>query len=353
VKAEPWIREGFDVSLLGNRNGAGMGEAARPLKDVRELIARMPAADAKSAQAASEALVARYQRPEEFGRLSGLGRWLASWQGRYPPRIERPVTAIFVSGHGLADSGVSFISSAGVLKRLEALRAGQTAVNAIASREGVTIRAFELAVESPTPNIAEAAAMTPKACASTIAYGFEALAEDPDTLAIGVMGAGVGPAAAAIACALYGGDPSYWVRPGPGTPPEIARKRAELVTTALARHRGVSEDPLLALATLGGREIAASVGAIIAARHQGVPVILDGFATAVAAAVVKAVRPDGIDHCVVANRTLRPAHEALLERIGLKPLMDLGLMSGGGLGSTLAFGLLRSAAALHTASPDG
>ena len=324
-----------------------MEDAARPLQDVRELIARMPDVDSEMSQAAAEALLDRYQRPEEFGRLTSLGRWLSGWQRQYPPRIERPVTAIFVSGHGLADTGVSVSSSAGVLKRLDALRAGKSALNAIASKEAVTIRAFELAVESPTPNIADAAAMTPKACASTIAYGFEALAEDPDSLAIGVMGAGVGTAAAAIACALYGGDPAYWVRPGPGTPPEIARKRAELVTTALARHRGVGEEPLMTLATLGGREIAASVGAIIAARHQGVPVILDGFATAVAAAVVKAVRPDGIDHCVVANRTLRPAHEALLERIGLKPLMDLGLMSGGGLGSTLAFGLLRSAAALH------
>lgn len=346
------MKDEIDVSVLGPRNGSKSGDESRPLQDVRELISGMPGPDSAAGAAAAEALVAQYHRAEEFGRLSSLGRWLASWQRRNPPRIEKPVTAVFVSGHGLADAGVSVSSSVGVLKHLEALRQGRTALNAIAAHEDVTIRAFELAVENPTPNIAEAPAMTPKACASTIAYGFEALAEDPDTLAVGVMGAGVGTAAAAIACALYGGDPRYWVRPGPGTDPEIARKRAELVSEALKRHRGVGEDPLLALATLGGRELAACVGAIIAARHQGVPVILDGFATAVAAAVIKAVRPDGIDHCVVANKTLRPAHEALLERIGLNPLMDLGLMWGGGLGSTLAFGLLRNAAALHVARPD-
>lgn len=329
-----------------------MPDDVSPLQDVRELIAGMPPGDKAAGEAAMAHLSERYRRPEEFGRLASLGRWLAVWQRRNPPRVDAPVIAIFAGSHGLAREGVSITSADSVRQHLDALRAGRTALNAMAAQEGASIRVFELAVEAPTPSITEAPAMTAKACAATLAYGFESLAESPDCLALGVVGAGVGTAAAAVACALYGGDPSFWVRPGPGTPPDIARRRADLVTRALQHHRGVSDDPLLALAALGGRELAACVGAIVAARHQGVPVILDGFATAVAAGVVKALRSDGIDHCIAANKTLRPAHEAVLERIALRPLIDLGLMTGGGMGSTLGIGLVRSAAALHVARAE-
>jgi nicotinate-nucleotide--dimethylbenzimidazole phosphoribosyltransferase len=320
-----------------------------PLDDARDLIRSMPAGDEEAGARARSDLARRYGRPEDFGKLATLGSWLATWQRRTPPRVEKPVVAIFVGSHGLAGQGVSITSGDTVRERMAELRAGRNAVNALATQESAIIRIFELGLDQPTANITEAPAMTARSCAATIAYGFEALVESPDCLALGVMGAGVGTAAAAVACALYGGDPGFWVRPGPGTPAEVARARAELVGRALTRHRKETEDPLCALAALGGRELAACVGAITAARHQGVPVILDGFATAVAAGVVKAIRPDGIDHCVAASKTLRPAHEAVLERIGMKPLLDIGVMSGGAVGSTLALGLVRAASALHLA----
>lgn len=324
-----------------------------PLADARDLIRSMPSGDEAAGQRARAELAARYGKPEDFGRLTALGSWLATWQRRTPPRVEKPVVAIFVGSHGLAGQGVSVSSSDGVRARLAELRAGKGAVNALAAQENATIRVFELGIEKPTASITQGPAMSPRECAATIAYGFEALAESPDCLALGVMGAGVGTAAAAVACALYGGDPGFWVRPGPGTSPDVARARAELVATALQRHRKETEDPLCALAALGGRELAACVGAITAARHQGVPVVLDGFATAVAAGVVKAIRPDGIDHCVAASMTLRPAHEAVLDRIAMKPLLDIGVMSGGAVGSTLALALIRAASALHLARPEG
>ncbi|MEL7454372.1 MAG: nicotinate-nucleotide--dimethylbenzimidazole phosphoribosyltransferase, partial [Pseudomonadota bacterium] len=155
----------------------------------------------------------------------------------------------------------------------------------------------------------------------------------------------IGTAAAAVACALYGGAADYWVRPGPGTPPDMTGLRANLVNDALARHRGHITDPLGALACLGGRELAACVGAIIAARLQGVPVVLDGFATTIAAGVVHAINPNALAHVMAAHATRRPAHEAALERIGLRPMLDLHYQTGGGLGSATAIGLLRTACA--------
>lgn len=292
-------------------------------------------------------------RETDFGRMGTAAMWLARWQHRHPPRIEKPTLAIFAGSHGLVNEGVSLASDERTRGNVEALRMGTAPLSAIATQAGAEIRVMELAIDVPTANIAIAPAMTEKECAATIAYGFEALAGEPDLLALGVIGAGIGTAAAAVACAMYGGSADYWVRPGPGTPEGLTGKRAELVNEALKLHRRHVSDPLDALARLGGRELAACVGAIIAARLQGVPLVLDGFATTIAAGVVHAINPKALSHVIAAHATRRPAHEAALERIGLRPLLDLEYQTGGGLGSATAIGLLRTACAPFIAEPQG
>lgn len=292
-------------------------------------------------------------RETDFGRMGTAAMWLARWQRRHPPRIEKPTLAIFAGSHGLVNEGVSLASDERTRVNVDALRTGTAPLSAIATQAGAEIRVMELAIDVPTANIAVAPAMTEKECAATIAYGFEALAGEPDLLALGVIGAGIGTAAAAVACAMYGGTADYWVRPGPGTPEGLTGKRAELVNEALKLHRRHVTDPLDALARLGGRELAACVGAIIAARLQGVPLVLDGFATTIAAGVVHALNPSALSHVIAAHATRRPAHEAALERIGLRPLLDLEYQTGGGLGSATAIGLLRTACAPFIAEPQG
>ncbi|MEZ5998285.1 MAG: nicotinate-nucleotide--dimethylbenzimidazole phosphoribosyltransferase [Hyphomonas sp.] len=321
-----------------------------PLADVRALIRNAPAAPTEPGQKVHEALLGM-GREGDFGRLGEAAEWLANWQNRYPPRIEKPVLAVFAGSHGLVEEGVSLSSNKDTRAHVDALREGRAPLSAIATQAGAGIRVFELALDQPTPSIAETAAMTEKECAATIAYGFEATEDKPDLLAVAVSGAGVGTAAAAVACALYGGSPDYWVRPSSQTPVSLARKRVELVSRALTLHRGHLSDPLEALRCLGGRELAACVGAIIAARHQSIPVVLDGFATTIAAGVVHAIDPKAISHCLASHITRRPAHEAALERLGLRPLLQLEFQTGGGLGSATAIGVLKTACAPFIAEP--
>lgn len=329
-----------------------MSDAAQaaPFDDVRALIRAAPSTNTEPGQKVHEALLGM-GREGDFGRLGEAAEWLANWQGRFPPRIEKPMLAIFASAHGLVTDGVSMSSDEDTRAHVDALKAGTAPLSAIAAQAETNVRVFELALSSPTPNIAEAAAMTEKECAATIAFGFEATEEKPDVLALAVAGAGVGTAAAAVACALYGGSPDYWVRPSNQTPREISQKRIELVSRALRHHRGHLSDPLEALRCLGGRDLAACVGAIIAARHQNIPVVLDGFATTIAAGVVHAIDPKAISHCLASHTTRRPAHEAAMERLGLKPLMQLEFQTGGGLGSATAIGLLKTACAPFIAAP--
>ncbi|MCI4644930.1 MAG: nicotinate-nucleotide--dimethylbenzimidazole phosphoribosyltransferase [Hyphomonadaceae bacterium] len=322
----------------------------RPFEDVRALIHQRAEPDIAKAQKVRGALLGM-GREGDFGRLGESAVWLAEWQKRYPPRIENATLAMFAGSHGLRSEGVSLSKDADTRDQIEALKTGRAPLSAIAAQSGANVRVFELAIEKPTGNIALEPAMSERECAATMAYGFEALEGGCDLLALGVIGAGIGTAAAAVACALYGGSSDYWVRPGSGTPSDMTRKRAALVDEALMLNRGHIEDPLEALARLGGREIAACAGAIIAARLQGVPVLLDGFATTIAAGVVHAISPSAIDHVVAAHATGRPAHQAALERLDLSPLVEFRFQTGGGLGSATAVGILRTACAPFISKP--
>ena len=306
--------------------------------------------DQAAAQRVFDALL-EMGREGDFGKLGEGAAWLAEWQKRYPPRLENPTLAIFAGSHGISQSGVTLSSNASTREKVDAMKEGRAPRSAIATQVGVNIRVFELAIDKPTPNFAEEPAMTERECAATIAFGFEALEGNPDLVALGVVGAGIGTSAAAVACALYGGAPEYWVRPGPQVPAEMNQQRVAIVSEALRVHRGHLSDPLEALRCLGGRELAACVGAIIAARHQGVPVLIDGFATTIAAGVVHALNPLGIDHVRAAHVTQRPAHEAALERLGMSPIAEFQFNTGGGMGSAAAIGLLRTACAPFLGEP--
>lgn len=325
--------------------------AAKPLDDVRDLANQPAAPDDDCAKQVYDALLGM-GREGDFGKLGEAAAWMSGWQRRYPPRIESATLAIFAGSHGISGSGVTLSSNSSTRETVDALREGRAPLSAIAAQVGANIRVFELAIDKPTPSIAEEAAMSERECAATIAYGFEALEGKPDLVALGVVGAGIGTAAAAVACALYGGSPEYWVRPGPQVPQEMNAQRVQMVSDALKTHRGHLTDPLEALRCLGGRELAACVGTIIAARQQGVPVLLDGFATTIAAGVVHAINPLAIEHVKAGHVTRRPAHIAALERLGLSPLVEMEFNTGGGMGSAAAIGLLRTACAPFLGKPE-
>ncbi|WP_300381155.1 nicotinate-nucleotide--dimethylbenzimidazole phosphoribosyltransferase [Henriciella sp.] len=325
--------------------------SATPFDDVRDLAMRHLEPNEAPSRSVREALL-EMGRDGDFGRLGEAAEWLASWQGRYPPRIENATLALFAGAHGIVGDKISLSSDASTKSRVDSLRGGKAPLSAIATQVGANIRIFEMALDQPTADFTEAPAMSERECAATIAYGFEALEGQPDVLALGVLGAGIGTSAAAVACALYGGTPDYWVRPGPHTPKDVSTARTELVNMALRKHRGHLDDPLEALRCLGGRELAACVGAILAARIQSVPVVLDGFATTIAAGIVHALNPEAVAHVLPGHVTKRPAHEAALERIGMRPLLPFEFNTGGGMGSAAAVGVLQTACAPFLGQPS-
>jgi nicotinate-nucleotide--dimethylbenzimidazole phosphoribosyltransferase len=162
------------------------------------------------------------------------------------------------------------------------------------------------------------------------------------------MGIGNTTIAAAIYHALYGGDAEDWVGRGAGIDDDGWRRKVAAVAAAVAFHRTHLDDPLEVLRRLGGREVAAIAGAILAARLQRIPVILDGYVVCAAAAILQACDPHALDHCLAGHVSAEGAHREVLRRLGKEPLLDLGMRLGEGSGAALAAGLLKAALACHS-----
>ena len=320
--------------------------SALPFDDIRDLVATMPGPD-EEAVAAVRAREAELTKPAgSLGRLEALVEWLAAWQASAPPRVDRPLVAVFAANHGVADKGVSAYPAEVTRQMVDNFAAGGAAINQICLADKIGLKVYELALDAPTPDITEADAFSEADCAATIAYGMEALADGPDLLCIGEMGIANTTVAAAIYHALYGGKAADWVGPGTGVAGEGLTRKQEAVGAA-ARRIGGEADGLEILRRLGGREIAAMAGAILAARTQRVPVVLDGFVVTAAAAVLHRLAPETIDHCVIGHVSAEPAHARVVDTLGKRPVLDLAMRLGEGTGAALAAGIIRTAARVH------
>lgn len=319
-----------------------------PFDSIRSLLANLPGPDRSAIEAVRGRDKVLTKPAGSLGRMENLAEWLAAWQGRATPVVTRPLVAVFAGNHGVTAKGVSAFPAAVTQQMVENFAAGGAAINQICVAYDLGLKVYDLALDHPTGDITETAALEEKDCVATMAYGMEAVTGGIDLLCIGEMGIGNTTVASAIYYALYGGEAADWVGRGTGVDDEgLARKRAAL-DAAIALHRDHLDDPLEVLRRLGGREIAAMAGAILAGRMQKVPVIVDGFVATSAAAILHAADPAALDHCLLSHVSAEHAHGAVLEKLGQKPLLDLGMRLGEGTGAALAAGIVKAAAAMHT-----
>jgi nicotinate-nucleotide--dimethylbenzimidazole phosphoribosyltransferase len=204
-----------------------------------------------------------------------------------------------------------------------------------------------MALDQPTRDFTLGPAMDEADCVRAMSYGMLAVEPGLDVLCLGEMGIGNTTAAAALAHALFGGAAADWTGPGTGVAGAVLDAKVTVVAAGVERHRDHLDDPLQVLRRLGGQELAAIAGAVLAARMARVPVLLDGYACTAAAAVLWALDAHTLDHCQVAHRSAEPAHIRLCEAIGKPPLLDLDMRLGEASGAALAVPLLKAAAACH------
>ena len=323
-----------------------MTAANRPFDDIRALLRDLPQVNETALAAARERQAQLTKPAGSLGRLEEIAEFLAAWQGG-KPHVDSPLVAVFAGNHGVVAQGVSPFPASVTQAMVANFTGGGAAINQICKTFDISLKVYELALEQPTGDITVEAAMDERGCAATMAFGMEALASKPDLLCLGEMGIGNTTIAAAIYCALFGGEPEDWVGRGTGVDDAGLKRKADAVRRALDLHREHLNDPLEVLRRLGGREIAAMAGAILAARIQRVPVLLDGFVVCSAAAVLHALDPAVIDHCLAAHASAENAHIRALRELNKAPLLNLGMRLGEGSGAALAVGIAKAAVACH------
>ena len=308
----------------------------------------LPQGDAEAAGrvARREAILTKPAR--SLGRMEELVEWLALWQGKSPPSLDRVEVLVFAGNHGVTAQSVSAFPPEVTAQMVANFARGGAAINQLARTAGAELRVVALSLERPTVDFTEAPAMDEAEFLDAVAAGYEAVPNGADLVVLGEMGNGNTSAAAALAAALFGGGGLRFAGHGTGVDElGLARKRA-VIDRALALHADALDDPLRAAAALGGRELAAMLGACLAARHNRVPVLIDGFVSTAAVAPLAKVTPGALDHARAGHVSAEAAHRILLQELGLQPLLDLGMRLGEGSGAAVAVLVLRAALACHT-----
>jgi len=282
-----------------------------------------------------------------LGRLETLVAWLARWQGRDVPRLDRVAVIVFAGSHGVTNQGVSAFPAEVTAQMVANFAAGGAAINQLARVAGASLKVVPLDIDRPTGDFTQTAAMDEEAFLVAVNAGYDAVEVGTDLVCFGEMGIGNTTTAAAICAALFGGA-EQWVGRGTGVDDVGLARKVDAIKASKALHGATLNDPLGAAARVGGRELAAILGATLKARQAGVPVLLDGFVCTAAAAPLARLQPGGLDHCISAHVSAEAGHRGLLAELNMPPLLDLGMRLGEGSGACLAVNILRSALECHT-----
>ncbi len=309
--------------------------------------------------------------PRSLGRLEALAAQIAAIQGTDRPALGPGAVVVAAADHGVTAEGVSAYPAEVTHQMVQNFLAGGAAINQIAAAANARVYVLDVGVRGPefpeaaglirarvrpgTGNIAREPAMTRDQAAAALeagrAAGRRAVEAGATLLAAGDMGIGNTTAAAALTAALLGLPPEAVTGRGTGVDEAGYRRKLAAVGRALRRAedrlgRLVEADPLAVAAELGGLELLAAAGVLLAGAEAGVPVVTDGFPVTAGALLAVRLAPELRDYLFAGHRSVEPGHARQLEALDLFPVLDLGLRLGEGTGAVLAFPVLRAAAAV-------
>jgi len=303
--------------------------------------------------------------PRSLGRLEEIGVRLAAISGKLNPPVARKAVIVMAADHGVTAEGVSAYPSAVTPQMVLNFLRGGAAINVLARQAGARVAVVDIGVASDlaphpqlfqrkimagTANFAKGPAMSRAQAEASIAAGieiFELLYRDGlDLLATGDMGIGNTTASAAIVSAICGKSPQVVTGRGTGVDDAGLARKVAVIERALSLNKPDSRDAIDVLSKVGGLEIGGLAGAVIAAAAHRVPVVIDGFISGAAALIAAELSPEVKPYLFAAHLSVEAGHRTILDRLGLKPLLDLNLRLGEGTGAVLAFHLLEAASRL-------
>ena len=311
----------------------------------------------ESAVQAADARQATLTKPAgSLGRLEKVAAQLAGIYGDLEHRVERRAVFVFVADHGVAEAGVSAFPAEVTRQMLLNFATGGAAVNVLARQAGAEVFVCDVGVKDEpiddprivsarvrpgTANMLDEPAMDRDEALAAIFAGIQLFRREHDEapfdlVASGEMGIGNTTAASALVTGTLQGEASEATGRGTGIDDAGHARKIDAVRHAVRRHRPSLEDPVGALAGVGGLEIGALTGLFIAAAEARVPVLIDGFIAGAAALLAHALAPLAVEFMVASHRSVEPGHAIVLGHLRLDPLLDLELRLGEGSGALLA-----------------
>ncbi|MFE5792017.1 nicotinate-nucleotide--dimethylbenzimidazole phosphoribosyltransferase [Streptomyces sp. NPDC056503] len=335
---------------------------------LQETVASIRPLDAKALGEAWERQKRMTKPAGALGMLEIISAQLCGLSRACPPPIPEPAAvAIFAGDHGVHAQGVTPWPQEVTGQMVANFLGGGAVCNAFANQVGAEVCVIDVGVASELPatpgllprkvragsgDFTTGLAMTREETIAAMEVGIETardlVAAGNKALLTGEMGIANTTASAALISVFTGVDPAEVTGRGTGINDETHARKVDVVRRALDLHKPDPQDPIGVLSQIGGLEHAALVGFILGAASLRTPVILDGVSTGAAALVARAIAPESLAACIAGHRSAEPGHVAALNKLGLRPLVDLDLRLGEGTGALLALPLVQSAArAMH------
>ncbi|OGX13385.1 MAG: nicotinate-nucleotide--dimethylbenzimidazole phosphoribosyltransferase [Omnitrophica WOR_2 bacterium RIFCSPLOWO2_02_FULL_63_16] len=317
----------------------------------------------EDAEASAQQRLNRLTKPPgSLGRLEDIATQLAGILGTASPSIGGKAIITMAADHGIADEGVSAYPKVVTPQMVLNFLRGGAAINVLARLVGAQMIVVDMGVAADLPahpklvsrkigygtkNMAVGPAMTRAEAHAAIQAGLEivgeAIGRGATVIGTGDMGIGNTTASSALVAAMTQQDPQVVTGRGTGVDEATYRKKVAVIQRALAINRPDPADPLEVLAKVGGFEIAGLVGVILGGAQARKPVVIDGFISGASALIASAVEPRVNAYLIAAHRSQEPGHRIVLERLGLRPLLELDMRLGEGTGAALAMPILEAA----------
>ena len=315
-------------------------ESGLPFDDIRNLIKGLPELDAvaaKHTEAQLEGVV---------GALPKFCTWYSACSGR-SPSIHRPSLTLFAGTHAVENLLDGGASSEILLQKVTQISEGSAFINRLCHQHDVGLKVFDLALPIPVDDISSGPALDEKACAGTIGFGMEAIAGGTDLLCIAALD--VNPTISALSIMAILGDIS--IDNLVATRPDIREETRTALESASDLIKGHQNNSLEVLRRLGGRETAAICGAILAARTQHIPVILDGYTALAASLVLYKIDPKALEHVKFAQVSPNDEIASLMKKVGIQSVLPSNLAQNAEEGLLIATGIVKSACLLLQGKP--
>jgi len=330
---------------------------------IKAIVSRIAPLDAKVMDQAQKKLDLLTKPQGSLGRLEDLAKQLAGIIGALPKNIKDKVVFTFAADHGVTAEGVSAYPSEVTAQMVYNFLAGGAGINVLARHVGARVAVADLGIKtelkikneklkirkvgSGTKNMAKEPAMTESEAVKSIEAGMEIfeeeLAKGLDIAATGEMGIGNTTAASCITAVIAGKDITAVCGRGTGLDDQGLSRKVSAINKAIALNKPDKNNALDVLAKVGGFEIGALAGVILAAAANKKPIVIDGFISGAAALIAFGIEPKCRDYMIAGHVGIEPGHRIILEHLGLKPLLDLDLRLGEGTGAALAIGIIDAA----------